>query len=304
MEKGYITTADGVKLFYRKIGESPSTVIIPNAIWLYEDFKYLSVDHTLIFYDLRNRGRSDKVIERRKLSGGIHHDVEDLETIRKHFGRDKVHLIGHSYLGLMVFLYATNYQEHVGRVVQIGPMQFNPATKYPKHLVANDETPVPDPKKMEDLANLEASGYAKTNPKEYSKKWWSVVSTIYLTDPNDTIKPISTIDEYPNEWAGNFQKHLTENIMPSIQSLDIQKEQIEKCKSPVLTIHGTRDRAAPYGAGREWSFVLPDARLFTIEEGGHLPWIEAPNIVFPAVRTFLNGEWPEGAEEIHVADFR
>ena len=31
MEEGYITTDDGVRLFYQKIGDSPETVIIPCA---------------------------------------------------------------------------------------------------------------------------------------------------------------------------------------------------------------------------------------------------------------------------------
>ena len=76
------------------------------------------------------------------------------------------------------------------------------------------------------------------------------------------------------------------------------------CGLPVLTIHGTMDRAVPYGAGREWVFNLPNARLISIDKGGHMPWIESPGLVFPAVRTFLNGEWPEQAEEINKPDFR
>jgi proline iminopeptidase len=304
MEEGYATTDDGVQLFYQKIGDSPSTVIIPNALYLFEDFKYLAVDHTLIFYDMHNRGRSDKVSESQKLSRGIHHDVKDLETIRKHFGREKVHLIGHSYLGLMVFLYATSYPDHVGRVVQIGPMQFDITAKYPQHLTANDETPVPDPKKMEVLTNLEASGYAQASPREYSRKWWSSIRSVYVTNPKDTVKIFSGIDEFPNEWPTNQMKHLTENILPSIQNLDIKKEQMENCRLPVLTLHGTNDRAVPYGAGREWVFNLPNARLVTIDKGGHMPWIESPSIVFPSIRTFLKGEWPEEAEEINEADFK
>ena len=43
---------------------------------------------------------------------------------------------------------------------------------------------------------------------------------------------------------------------------------------PILTIHGTADRSVPYGAGAEWADLLPEARLLTIEEGAHYPWIE------------------------------
>jgi proline iminopeptidase len=304
MTEGYITTADGVRLFYQKIGDSQSTVIIPNALYLYEDFKYLAEDHTLLFYDMRNRGRSDHIDDTTKLSRGIHHDVEDLETIRKHFGKTKVHLIGHSYLGLMVFLYTSAYPDHVETIVQIGPMQLKSGTKYPGHLTAPDEKPIPAPETMEALQRLEQSGYAADNPKEYCKKWWSAIMPVYVSNPADTTKMFSGMCEFPNEWPANILKHLTENILPSIQKLDIGKEQLSRCDLPVLTIHGTRDRAVPYGAGREWVFNLPDARLITIDEGGHMPWIESPGTVFPAIRTFLKGEWPKKAEEINVADFK
>ncbi|MGD9157463.1 MAG: alpha/beta hydrolase [Desulfobacteraceae bacterium] len=263
----------------------------------------MASDHTLIFYDMRNRGHSDTINEREKLSGGIHLDVEDLETIRRYFDIQKTSLIGWSYLGLMVVLYSTAYQDRTTRIVQIGPMQFNTETKYPESLRVNDDSSVPDPEEMEKLTALEASGYAEKNPKEYSKKWWSIMSPVYVNNPSDT-RTFSLLSEFPNEWLGNFMKHLFENIMPSVQALDLQNEQILKCKFPVLTIHGTMDRPSPYGAGREWVFNLPSARLLTVDNGSHMPWVDSPERVFQAIHTFFKGEWPEGTEEIKEVDFR
>ena len=59
-----------------------------------------------------------------------------------------------------------------------------------------------------------------------------------------------------------------------------------------------RDRSAPYGGGREWAMMLPDARLVSIENAGHAPWVENPELVFGWIRTFLDGEWPEAAEKV------
>jgi 2-hydroxy-6-oxonona-2,4-dienedioate hydrolase len=61
---------------------------------------------------------------------------------------------------------------------------------------------------------------------------------------------------------------------------------------PVLTIHGRKDRSAPYGGGQDWVSRLPDARLLTVENAGHAPWIEQPATVFGAIATFLSGRWP------------
>jgi pimeloyl-ACP methyl ester carboxylesterase len=49
---------------------------------------------------------------------------------------------------------------------------------------------------------------------------------------------------------------------------------------PVLVVHGTKDRSAPYGGGRDWAAMLPNARLVTVTNAGHVPWIEKPGEVF------------------------
>jgi pimeloyl-ACP methyl ester carboxylesterase len=104
--EGYLTTEDGVRLFFKKLGTSPSVVIVPNAVHMFDSFRHLAEHRTVIFFDLRNRGGSDSVSDASKLARGIHHDVDDLDALRRHFGIDQVDVIGHSYLGLMVILYA------------------------------------------------------------------------------------------------------------------------------------------------------------------------------------------------------
>ena len=99
-------------------------------------------------------------------------------------------------------------------------------------------------------------------------------------------------------FGENMMKHWNENIFPSIQILNLSAEEVAKVNMPVLTIHGTRDRQAPYGGGREWVLMLPNARIVTIENAAHLPWIEAPEKVFGPIKTFLDGAWPEAAHKV------
>jgi proline iminopeptidase len=298
--EGYVTTKDGVRLFYQKIGEGPRTVIIPNAVYLFNSFKYLAKDRTVIFYDLRSRGRSDHITDPEKLNKGIHFDVEDLETIRSHFGSKKVDIIGHSYAGLMVILYTLEHPEAVNRVVQIGasPLKFD--TTYPPHLTAMNNPPIFGANKAKEVEELEKRGLKNT--KEYCEKWWAVYGAMFVVNPKDTDKVYDNYCDCENEWIGNFSKHLSENIFPSMRQLKVPWEEIKKISHPVLTIHGRKDRNTPYGSGREWAFNLPNARLVTIENAAHLPWIESPGIVSEAIKTFLDGNWPKTAETVEKID--
>src|SRR5688500_1697771 len=99
-EEGTIDAGDGVQLYYQKVGDGENKIIIPLGLFLFDEFRSLATDdRTLIFYDVRNRGRSSHVTDSTLI--GIWQDVHDMETVRKHFGANKVSLIGWSYLGMM-----------------------------------------------------------------------------------------------------------------------------------------------------------------------------------------------------------
>lgn len=280
---------DGVRLFFQRVGSGPK-VVIPNGIYLLEDFKNLADERTLIVYDLRNRGLSDQAED-----GDIHRDVDDLETVRRHLGIDRIDLIGHSYIGLMVALYAMKYPANVNRIVQIGPMEPVSGKQYPPHLTNNDGLL---PAVFGKLAQLQKDRQSEDDV-EFCRKVWSILGSIYVANPADAGRVNWGRCELANER--NFMKLWMEKILPSIQKVKIA-ESVSKVRAPALTIHGTKDRNAPYGGGREWASILPDARLVTVEDAAHAPWIEAPEKVFRAVRTFLNGRWPEGAENVESLD--
>ena len=287
---GYITTEDGSRLFFEKAGDSPQTVIILNGFCLLEDFKYLAAGRTLIALDLRNRGRSDFITDSSKLQRGIHQDVDDIEAVRQYFGIDRIGLIGHSYTGLIVVLYAMKYASHADRVVQIGAVQPNSATKYPPHLMNADDTLLTFFSRVQELEKHRSS----TDPTEFCKQFWSLLRPLYVANSDDADKIHWDRCDLPTEL--NLMKYWIETIQPSIQSVRLTAEDLAGVKSPVLTVHGTKDRSASYGGGRDWASMLPNARLLTVEDAAHAPWIEAPEQVLGPIQTFLDGEWPDAAQ--------
>ncbi len=289
---GFITMEDGVRLYFQQLGSSPKAVIIPNGFHMLDDLRHLGHWRTLIFYDVRNRGRSDTVAEVAKLVRGIQQDADDLDAVRRHFGIELADVIGHSYIGLMVALYAMNYAAHVGRVVQIGPMQPDPSTQYPAHLTCADAVLAEAMAKIGQMMKERPTG----DPEDVCRKFWVVLRAIYVADPKDAERINWGRCELAKERS--FMQYWTAHLLPSIQSLNLTAEAMAKAKAPVLIVHGAKDRNAPYGAGRDWAMRLPDARLVTVENAAHAPWIEAPDLLFGSITTFLDGEWPEPAEKV------
>ena len=109
--EGFVTTDDGVQLYYVKAGQGAETVILPARLFTFADFRWLADRYTLIAYDMRNRGKSSRIEDLAQVS--IEADVADLEAIRRQFAVEKFHTIGYSYLGLMVVLYTLEHPERV-----------------------------------------------------------------------------------------------------------------------------------------------------------------------------------------------
>jgi proline iminopeptidase len=281
--QGYVLTDDGVRLFFETVGTGAQRVVIPNGFYLVDDFKPLADGRTLIFYDVRNRGRSEAVTDLSKLARGIHDDVDDLEAVRRHFGLDKLNLIGHSYMGLMLILYAMKYGSHVNRIVQIAPMGPHPGKQYPAPLAYVDETSRDVFAKLAELQKERASH----DPEAFCRKFWSLLRLLYVTNPADAGKINWDGCHLPNER--NFMRYWMGSILPSIVALALNPGDLAKVTAPVLTVHGTKDRTAPYGGGKDWASLLANARLVTVDDAGHAPWIEAPQPLFASMRTFIDG---------------
>ena len=91
-------------------------------------------------------------------------------------------------------------------------------------------------------------------------------------------------------------------VLPSIRNLRLGATEFAKATAATLVIHGIQDRSSPYGGGREWALRLPNARLLTVLGAAHVPWIEAPDLVFGSIDRFLDGRWPDAAEAVTSLD--
>ncbi len=299
MQEGYVTTPDGVRLYYQKVGSGSKTVILPGRLFAFEEFRRLAPRYTLISYDMRNRGRSDFVIDGSKVT--LQADVEDLETVRRHFGVQKFTPIGYSYLGLMVVLYAIEHAEHVDRLIQMGPVPLKFGIEYQPQFVAGDAKEVWEAGGGERLRKLREDDFHLTHPQEYCVEEWKVMRFLLVGDParvDRVDRLVESVCALPNEWPVNQRRHLRLHFVESVQKLDVPRKTVTQVQVPVLTIHGTKDRNAPYAAGREWAYLLPNARLLTVEGAAHQSFAEAPEIVFPAVEGFLQGDWPPASEKV------
>jgi len=288
--KGHIDTVPGVSIYYERYGNGPNYVLIPGRMLMPEFAALARPERTLILYDMRNRGRSGRVEDAAKIS--ILGDVEDVEALRKHFGAAKISLVGFSYLGLMVPLYATQHPDRVERLVQIGPVPRKFGTPYAADQQAgNDTLSRQAGAAWEEWQKLKEPGSAE--PLARCRAFARFISHMIVVDPANAAK-VADPCVYDNESVANMERHLAVHFA-DIQKRDFAREPFTKLTQPVLTLHGMLDRNAPYGSGLEWATTFPNARLISVERGAHQLWADDPAVISD-IDKFLAGEWPARAQ--------
>lgn len=73
------------------------------------------IRHRLIYYDLRGHYMSSEPEDPQDY--GFLQDTEDLEALRKALGLNKIDILGHSYGGVIAFMYGLKYPENVEHLI-------------------------------------------------------------------------------------------------------------------------------------------------------------------------------------------
>ncbi len=293
--EGMLETEPGVGIYWRALGQGAETVIIPGDFLFGGDMDVLANGRRVVLYDMRNRGRSRRVTDPSLLT--LNGDVRDLEALRREVGAEKFSTIGYSVLGKLVILYALQYPERVERIVQIGPVGMRFGAAMPP-VYDNTREDVMDSDALAAIRQLRSTGFHETNPQEYCEREWLVTRVRLVGDPSMAEK-LKSYCAMENEWATNFAFHLQHHFA-SARETHVSPAEVRDVTSPVLTVHGTLDRNAPYGAGREWAATIPDARLLTVEGGAHQVWLDDPKII-DEIAEFLDGSWPARSEDLDIS---
>jgi pimeloyl-ACP methyl ester carboxylesterase len=288
---GYATTDDGVRLYFQSIGAAPRVLLVPNGPPLFDLLEPFAATHTVVMFDPVNRGRSDLLADSATRDDVLEREADDIEAVRRRIGAVEVDLLGHSYTGVVLVLYARRYPGRVRRVIQIGPAAPDGSVVHPR--AAEDEALL----QGIFVRMLELQRDTEPHSEERCRRFWDILRPLYVVDPAD----VSKLDAFARchlETERRAADYVMTRIVPALSAARLRAEDVRAVTMPVLTIHGRRDRSAPYEGGRDWVRILPDARLVSVDEAGHMPWIEKAHEVRRAIETFLAGKWPAEATEV------
>jgi proline iminopeptidase len=292
---GYITTADGARLYFAIFGSARDTVIVPGGMLLSHDLSILRESTTLVFYDPRGRGRSDWIADPRRLT--MADEIRDLEAVRAGLGISRASLIGFSYLGLVTALYAADNPARVSRVAMMGPMAPNEQTS---SRYAPAEGKARGDSAAKRLARARAAASDTADASAECRRWYGAYLPVYLGDPSMAATVTTGFCAHENEAPARFQWRVAQTMRSLPRRWDYSRKAVA-IQAPTLVIQGDLDFAVSPDGARRWAELIPNARLIMLSGAGHLTYVERNDRVIPALARFLRGDWPPEAMQLRTS---
>lgn len=296
--QGYITTTDGVRLYYRKLGNGRNAVVFLHGgpgLSMRDGgmaMEPLAQRHTLIMYDQRGGGRSQLIQDKRLLTAA--HSVRDLEALRQHFRIEKMALVGLSWGSGLAALYAEAHPDRISRIVFLAPMPvaLNPFAKERSAKVRSSLAPAD----IERLRKLHEQ--LRTAPDEQlqaiCREEDRLFFKAYVLSLANYNRVRSDICEDPPAAIRNASL-INSAVVGSLGDFDLRPV-LSRLRIPVLVVEG-QESIVPLEATREWA-KAPGARLLLIPNAGHASFIDQPEILIQNLEVFLRGDWPRASRAV------
>lgn len=226
--------------------------------------RWLTPHYRVISIDLPGFGQSSKP---EQADYGIPAQVERLEEIMQALGLQRAHFGGSSMGGWIIASYAAKY-----------------------------------PDKAASLWLLGAAGAKGGNPTEVGKAYERGEYLLFSQKPEDFEKvldfvmvqrpfiPGSVRQVLAGQAVANYTLHtrIFRNLMEHWDEYSVN-DRIRDLPVPALIVYGDTDRAVDPGNGLIWKQLLPNSQLEIMKGIGHLPMMEAPQVVAQRYVQFREG---------------
>ena len=239
---------------------------------LWPSFAPLADGRQLVFYDQRGRGESTAPPGAR--AARIEHDAGDLGALRQALGIEQWDVLGHSWGGGIAMLGAAEDLEGVRRLVLVDAVAPTSWWLPRMHAIALDRLP---PAERAALAAFEPAMLAEPDPavhsayaRAFAPAWFADIelAPLFTPPPSESLTGAAVAARLRREgydW----------------------RDRLRALDRPTLVIHGEQD-ALPLQVAHELVATLPQARLATVPNAGHMPFWERPEDLFPLVDAFLS----------------
>ena len=271
----FCTSADGVRLAFASIGSGPPLIKTGNwmthleydlesPIWRHL-YRELSNGHTLIRYDARGNGLSDRDVEDVSLEAR----VADLEAVVDAAAVARFALFGVSQGCAVSVAYAARHPERLSHLVLYGGFAVGWAKR------ARTKAELEQSTAMLTLMRL---GWGQENP-AFRQLFTSQFVPGATKEQADWFNELQRVSTSPEDAVRNVEASGEYDVTALLPQVSV----------PTLVMHARDDARVPFDAGRRLAAGIPGARFVPLQSRNHLILEDEPAFArfMQEIRAFL-----------------
>lgn len=251
------TSRDGARIAYATSGSGPALVRAGNwlthleldwhnPVWQHW-LETLSRDHTLVRYDLRGSGLSDRAVDRADIDTW----VDDLDAVVTAAGLERFALLGLCHGGAMAIAYAARNPQRVSRLILFD--------SYARGALSDGSEDARAAQEARSLGEMIELGWGKDTAafRELFAK---------LLMPGATPERVTALGELQRHSASAAA---AARLWTAFHSLDVY-DLATRIQVPTLILHVRGDCVVPFEEGRRLAGLIPNAQFVTLESENHI----------------------------------
>ena len=272
----HLTTAVGSdSLHWTQVGQGPDTLVLvhgfgpyPSVQWQPVVWKF-SPNSTVLVVDLLGFGGSTSPDS----SISVDQQVEVLHGALTSCGIQSIHLVGHSYGGMVSTVFASRYPEMLKSLVLIDPLH--------RHY---------------DLNHLDS----------LQRQWGRPIEEVLLPRDVASYDAMMKVSVYDPFFLPEFVK---QQVLDNIYSVNLsQREAMLRAvrrdeaairtqalgaQIPTLIVWGAEDALFPVHGSVALARDFPQSSTVVIPKAGHIPHMERPFVVLDTLAEFFSAQFPK-----------
>ncbi len=277
-------------IYVRSVGQGPPLVLLHggpdfDTSYLLPDLDRLQDRFRLISYDQRGRGRSAQGVRPQDVS--LSSDLEDLDRVRRHFGLEKMALLGHSWGAVLALEYALRHPERVSRLVLMNPAPASASDvavlrkSYRESLGADFER---------QRAIVEGAAYRAGDPEAVAARYRiHFEHALYRSEDYEKLMAAMKAAFIRQGSAGILEARAIEDRLMqdtwNVPGYDLTPR-LRELRIPTLVVTGDHD-FIPVEVAEHIARAIPGAKLVVIPKCGHFSYLEAPDEVRKELTAFV-----------------
>jgi len=275
-----VRQVNGTSIFVKTMGQGEPILFLHGGPGLSHDYflphmEKLAETYTLIFFDQRGGGRSGTSLTNEQMTMGYF--MGDIRGILEQLDLESVHVVGHSFGGLLAMKFAT---ENPGKVKSLIFCNSVAASKEFDALSAQNQGKATTPGDEKARSAIFASEhFKKGDPAAYELLFKIGFKRSFF----DTLN----IDKLSLELNDSFSKtsKLLYGLSPDVVAYDYHGA-LSKLKVPALVIHGEAD-LVPFEGSQKLASSIEGTQMALMKQSGHFPFIEEPEEFMRVINEFI-----------------